>query len=145
MANYQRDGRSPIPESEVTSRVMSANRGKGTIPEITLRKALWNSGLRGYRVNCKNLPGSPDIVFVRKKIVIFVNGCFWHRCPLCNPRVPKTHKEFWEEKFAKNRERDIEKLRVLEEQGWTVLVVWECQLKDQMDEIMLMIRNAISP
>ena len=81
---YIRDKRSPKPLSESTSKVMSANKAKNTKPEIALRKALWSEGYKGYRLNWKNVPGRPDIAYPGKKIAIFVNGCYWHRCPKCD-------------------------------------------------------------
>ncbi len=125
---YIRDGRSPIPKSENTSKVMSAIRGKNTRPEMTLRKALWAEGLRGYRLHWEKAPGRPDICFPGKKIGIFVHGCYWHRCPYCKPSIPKTHKSFWEDKFEKNKERDERKKNALKKNGWKVLVFWECQI-----------------
>ncbi|RLC76885.1 MAG: very short patch repair endonuclease [Chloroflexi bacterium] len=130
---YIRDGRSPIPESETTSRVMSANRGKDTKPELMLRKALYRNGLSGYRLHWKKAPGRPDICYPGKKLAIFVNGCFWHRCPHCNPPMPKTHAGFWESKFSRNAERDKRKINELEAAGWIVLVFWECQIKNNID------------
>lgn len=86
MKNYIRDGRAPIPESEITSKVMSAVRGKDTKPELALRKALKDVGIQGYRLHWKRAPGRPDIAYPGSKVAIFVHGCFWHRCPYCNPR-----------------------------------------------------------
>ncbi len=129
---YIRDGRSPLPVKEVTSRIMSANKGKNTKPEIVLRKALFKEGLRGYRINRVTLPGSPDIIYTRKKIAIFVNGCFWHRCPYCYPPIPKTHVDFWSNKFTKNIERDKRKIYELKSMGYIVLVFWECEIKENI-------------
>src|SRR4051812_18942030 len=89
MKQYVRDKRSPKPKNSIVSRVMSANKGKDTKPEIFLRKKLWEKGLRGFRKNYKLIPGKPDIVYTKKKIAVFVNGCFWHRCPHCNLSLPK--------------------------------------------------------
>lgn len=133
--NYLRDGRAPIPLSDATSRVMSANRGKDTGPEIALRKALWAAGLRGFRVNLKDLPGRPDIVFTKRRLAIFVHGCFWHRCPICQTCTPKSHERFWAEKFERNVSRDARNLDELKTQGWRTIVVWECELKDDIDGI----------
>jgi DNA mismatch endonuclease, patch repair protein len=130
---YTRDGRAPIPKKGSTSRVMSANKAKNTKPEIALRKALHNNGIRGYRLNWKKAPGRPDIAFPSKKIAIFVNGCFWHKCPYCKPSLPKTHKSFWDQKFAKNKIRDKKKISILRQNGWKVLTVWECQIKNHLD------------
>lgn len=91
---YLRDKRSPTPKNESTSRVMSANKGKDSKPETTLRKKIWSEGLKGYRLHYKKIPGRPDICFVSKKVAIFVNGCFWHRCPKCNYSLPKNNTEF---------------------------------------------------
>jgi DNA mismatch endonuclease (patch repair protein) len=130
--NYIRDGRAPIPKKEATSRVMSANRGVDTHPEMVLRRALFQEGLRGYRLHWKKAPGRPDIAFPGKKVAIFVNGCFWHRCPYCHPSFPRTNIDFWTEKFKKNRERDKRKRKELREDGWEVVVIWECQIKKHL-------------
>jgi len=74
--DYIRDGRLPIPNNESTSEIMSAIKDRNTKPELALRKELWLSGIRGYRLHCKKLPGKPDIAFPRKKLAVFVNGCF---------------------------------------------------------------------
>ncbi|MCD4821726.1 MAG: very short patch repair endonuclease [Methanococcoides sp.] len=129
---YIRDGRAPIPKSDVTSRVMSANVGKNTKPELILRKALRDISIPGYRLHWKKAVGHPDIAYPGKKIAIFVNGCYWHRCPFCDLPLPKSNIEFWTNKFKKNIERDAEKKRKLEEDGWKVLVFWECQIKENV-------------
>ena len=146
---YLRDGRSPIPEKEITSKIMSTIKGKNTKPELLLRKALWASGIKGYRLHWKNVPGRPDIAFPGKKIAIFVNGCFWHRCPYCNPSMPKSNLAFWEEKFKKNVGRDRIKIKSLKKLGWKTVVIWECQLKhnlsfyiDQINKITISKANA---
>ena len=138
---YIRDGRAPIPEKEITSQVMSLIRAKNTKPELMLRKALYQSGLRGYRLHWKKAPGRPDIVYPKDKLAIFVHGCFWHRCPYCNPSFPKTHTEFWEEKFRKNAERDQRKIKELQDNGWKVLVFWECQIKDNLQHCVDTVRS----
>jgi DNA mismatch endonuclease, patch repair protein len=142
--HYIRDGRAPIPKSESTSRVMSANRAKNTTPEVTLRKALYERGLRGYRLHLKTIPGRPDIAFTAKRVAIFVNGCFWHRCPLCKPRPPKSNIDFWQNKFAKNVERDKRKEEELRGAGWEVLVIWECEIKGQIPEVVNRIERALT-
>ena len=120
---YSRDKRSPKPKSESVSRVMSANKAKNSKPEVLLRKALWQEGIKGYRIHNKRLIGRPDISFPKKKIAIFVNGCSWHRCPYCNYTLPKHNTEFWENKFGKNVERDKKKSNELENLGWKVITV----------------------
>lgn len=110
------------------SKRMSRIRGKDTKPELALRKVLHGLGFR-YRLNVPNLPGKPDIVFPRYKTVVFVHGCFWHRHPGCKiATTPKSNTEFWIQKFEKNKERDARARKALEESGWRVLVVWECEV-----------------
>ncbi len=108
---------------------MQANRGKDTGPELKLRKLLREAGYSGYRLHWKKAPGRPDIAYPGRRVAIFVNGCFWHRCPHCNPPTPKSNREFWEAKFAANAERDARKNAELVAAGWTVLTVWECQIE----------------
>ncbi len=127
---YIRDGRAPIPKSEVTSKVMSANRGKDTKPELIMRITLRETGIPGYRLHWKKIPGSPDIAYPGRKIAIFVNGCYWHRCPMCNLPLPRTNTEFWKTKFDRNKTRDAKKKRELEKLGWKVFVFWECKIKE---------------
>ena len=126
---YIRNGRAPIPKSETTSKVMSANVPKDTKPELALRKSLRKIGISGYRLHWKKASGRPDIAYPGRKIAIFVNGCFWHRCPHCNLPLPKSNTEFWLKKFDKNKERDAKKIHDLEEDGWKIIVLWECEIK----------------
>jgi len=127
--SYVRDGRAPLPLKESTSRVMSANKGKATRPELALRRVLRKNGIDGFRTNWEEAPGRPDIAFPSRRVAIFLNGCFWHRCPYCNPDLPRTHKAFWKRKFLQNTRRDKAKRRALKQAGWQVLTVWECQLR----------------
>ena len=143
VTKYVRDGRAPIPEKESTSRVMSANRSKDTGPELLLRKELIRNRITGVSYHPKNLPGRPDIAFQKKKLAIFVNGCFWHSCPYCRPRVPASHLAFWEKKFLRNKERDKEKARELKKLSWRVLVVWECQIKKSLPRTIKRITNSL--
>ena len=140
---YLRDGRAPIPKSESISRVMSANKGKNTKPEILLRKSLRAAGIIGYRLNWKKAPGRPDIAFPGRKIAIFVNGCFWHRCPYCNYSLPKTNTSFWIDKFSKNINRDRRKIEDLEKLDWQVFVVWECEIKENLKTIVEKFENLL--
>ena len=130
---YTRDKRSPEPANETVSKYMRSNRSTNTKPEIRLRKAMWQAGMRGYRLHWKKAPGKPDIAFPGKKLAIFMNGCFWHRCPYCKLRMPKNNADFWKTKFARNVERDQEKLNALHADGWQTLVIWECQIKKNID------------
>ncbi|MGG9971045.1 very short patch repair endonuclease [Ferruginibacter sp. SUN002] len=126
---YVRDKRSPTPSSENVSKVMSNNKGKDTKPELLLRTLLWKNGIRGYRIHPKKIPGKPDVCFISRKVAVFINGCFWHRCTYCNYKLPKQNKQFWENKFSNNVRRDKEKIMQLKKMKWKVINVWECQLK----------------
>ncbi len=118
-----------VHSKEVRSYNMSCIKGKGTKPEEMVRKYLFSQGFR-YRKNDKRLPGTPDIVLPKYKTVIFVNGCFWHGHEGCKYFVwPKNNAEFWKEKILQNIERDKRDFERLENAGWKVIVVWECQLK----------------
>ena len=141
--DYYRDKRSPKPLNESTSKVMSANKAKNTKPEITLRKALWSEGHKGYRLNWKKAPGRPDIAYPGKKIAIFVNGCYWHRCPKCNLPLPKTNTDFWKEKFDKNVKRDKKKNDELLSLDWIVLVFWECDIKSDISNSIQKIKKVL--
>ena len=123
---------------------MSHNRAKNTGPELKLRQALWRLGFR-YRVNDKKLPGKPDIVLPKYRTAIFIHGCFWHGHKDCKfYSVPKTNTEFWTAKVARNQERDQEVWRQLEAKGWSVIIVWECQLKKAaLDETIGRVRAEI--
>lgn len=114
---------------EKRSEIMSHVTGKETKPEIMVRKYLFARGLR-YRKNVKQLPGTPDIVFLKYKTAVFVNGCFWHGHKGCKySHLPSTNLEYWKKKIAENLERDERKTRELEKLGYRVLIVWQCQLK----------------
>jgi len=111
--------------------LMARFRGRNTKPEILVRKALHAAGRR-FRLHRKDLPGKPDIVLPRDRTAVLVHGCFWHGhedCPIA--RVPKTQTDFWTEKFAKNRARDLKVKSELESLGWRVVVIWECETTPQ--------------
>ena len=119
---------------EKRSEIMSHVTGKETKPEIIVRKYLFARGLR-YRKNVKRLPGTPDIVFPKYKTAVFVNGCFWHGHKGCKySHLPSTNLEYWEKKIADNLERDERKKCELEELGYRVLTVWQCQLKTKVKD-----------
>ena len=111
------------------STIMSRIQGKNTTPEILVRKLIFSMGYR-YRLHRKDLPGCPDIVFLGKKKVIFIHGCFWHRHNCKKGSLPDTNKSFWESKLERNKIRDAEDLTKLEKSGWRVLVIWQCQIKN---------------
>jgi DNA mismatch endonuclease, patch repair protein len=107
---------------------MSRIRGKDTKPELVLRKALHSAGLR-YRLQLGTVPGRPDLSLPKHKTLIFVHGCFWHghNCPLF--KAPRTNSDFWRQKIATNRLRDVRVQAELVSSGWRVLTVWECAIK----------------
>lgn len=108
---------------------MAAIKGKDTKPEMIVRKYLFSRGLR-FRVQVRKLPGNPDIVLPRYRIVIFVNGCFWHGHEGCKYyRLPKSNVEFWENKIRNNKARDSHNEEQLKALGWRVIRVWECDIK----------------
>ncbi|MGW1130881.1 very short patch repair endonuclease [Streptomyces griseoluteus] len=112
--------------SDSVRSVMRANRGKDTKPELRLRSLVHGAGLR-YRVSIRPLPGlrrTADLVFVKARVAVFVDGCFWHGCPK-HLRPARQNSEFWSDKIAANRARDEETTHVLAEAGWTVVRVWE--------------------
>lgn len=116
--------------SERRSALMSRVGQKNTGPELAVRRMLYAAGWR-YRLHRKGLPGTPDIVFVSRRAALFVHGCFWHGHSCRLGRLPKSRREFWEAKIAANRERDTKKVLQLVDQGWRVMTIWQCSLKDQ--------------
>jgi len=119
-----------VVDQATRSRMMSGIRGKNTNPEIIVRKFLHSQGYR-FRIHRRDLPGNPDIVMPKLKTCIFVHGCFWHRHPNCRyATTPKSRVDFWTEKFAKNVERDLKAIKALELLGWSVLTIWECELRN---------------
>lgn len=112
---------------------MSQIRSKNTKPEITLRKLLFARGIRGYRIHY-NLPGKPDIVFTKNKIAIFIDGCFWHKCPICF-KEPATRKNFWIEKIDNNVLRDKENSEKLTADGWVVFRFWEHEIRKNPEDV----------
>ena len=97
--------------------------------ELRLRSSLAGAGISGFTLNDSNLPGKPDFVFLKEQVVVFVDGCFWHGCPKCYKR-PKSNQDYWDRKNKANKRRDLRVGASLKEDGWTVLRIWEHQLKD---------------
>lgn len=114
---------------ERRSFIMSSVRSKDTKQELLVRRALHKLGYR-YRVHRRDLPGSPDLVFPSRKKVIFVHGCFWHGHGCQWGRLPKSKLDYWKPKIEANRERDKRNLTALREAGWSVNVVWQCELRN---------------
>lgn len=118
---------------EVRSMNMSHIRSTNSKPEEIVRKYLFSQGFR-YRKNVRSLPGTPDIVLAKYKTVIFVNGCFWHKHDCPRFVWPSSHQEYWEPKIQHNVERDKKNIEALNDLGWTVITVWECELKKKVRE-----------
>jgi DNA mismatch endonuclease (patch repair protein) len=116
---------------KIRSDIMSKIKGKNTEPERVVRSLLHRMGYR-FRIHRADLPGKPDIVLSKYKVVIFVHGCFWHHHRDCKYAYePKTRAEFWKNKFKKNAERDQKIKTELSKMGWRVGVVWECETRDK--------------
>lgn len=113
------------------SEIMRRVQGKNTRPELAVRSLLRSLGFTGYRLHRKDLPGIPDIAFIGRRKAILVHGCFWHG-HVCKAgrREPKSNRDYWIPKIARNRERDARNQHEMAQLGWAVLIVWECELKD---------------
>lgn len=118
------------------SEIMSHIKSKNTKPEITVRKIIYSLGYR-YRLHRKDLPGKPDLAFIKKKKVIFINGCFWHGHSGCKKSaLPDTNYEFWNDKIKNNVNRDTRNYKLLKDMGWKYLVIWQCEIKnDNLENI----------
>lgn len=115
---------------EARSALMRSVRQKDTTPERRVRSVAHRAGYR-FRLQRRDLPGTPDIVFPRHRVCIFVHGCFWHRHPGCRAATtPESHEDYWRPKFEANIERDHRKIAELEALGWRVGVIWECETRD---------------
>lgn len=117
------------------SQIMAQVRGSNTEPERIVRRLAFGAGYR-YRLHDKRLPGKPDLVFRGRRKIIFVHGCFWHGhdCPR-GRRIPKTNSDYWQNKIARNRARDMGSIAKLQTEGWDVLVIWECQLGNDEETV----------
>jgi DNA mismatch endonuclease (patch repair protein) len=116
---------------------MSRIRGKNTKPEMILRSQLFKRGFR-FRVNKKDLPGKPDIVLPKYQTAIFVHGCFWHYHKDCREgRIPSTNTKFWKEKLERNIAKDEKNVEALKLKGWNVVVVWECEIENKLEETLI--------
>lgn|SRR3989338_4646453 len=128
---------------EIRSKIMSRIKGKNTRPEILLRKSLFNLGYRyslKYRFKEQNF--IPDIVMVSRKTCIFVDGCFWHKCPKCY-KEPLSNRKYWVPKMIRNSNRDKMQGRYLKKNGWKVIRIWEHQINDNLDETVEMVVKRI--
>jgi DNA mismatch endonuclease, patch repair protein len=115
---------------ERRSEIMRQVRSRDTVPEMIVRRLVFGMGYR-YRLHSKDLPGKPDLVFPKRKKVIFVHGCFWHGHEGCKrARLPGTNREYWSAKIERNLKRDQQTLLQLSSLGWKSLVIWECALQN---------------
>jgi DNA mismatch endonuclease (patch repair protein) len=135
-------------DPKITHRIMSSIKSKNTRPELILRKALWRKNLR-YRINYKKLPGKPDIVFTKKKIVIFCDGDFWHGHNWALRGLSSLedelngYSEFWRQKILRNIKRDNEINKDLTSRGWTVIRIWESDIKKDVNKCVDFIEDMI--
>ncbi len=136
-------------DPKVTSKIMSAIPSKDTKPELMLRKALWKENLR-YRVNYKKLPGKPDIVFTKQRLVVFCDGDFWHghnwaiRGLTSLEEELESYSDFWRAKIMRNIERDTEVNQTLKEAGWYVLRIWESDIRTDIAGCVQLVKDAIA-
>lgn len=134
-----------IVDQKTRSRMMSGIRGKHTRPELIVRKFLHAQGFR-FRLHVKDLPGKPDIVLPKYRACIFVHGCFWHRHANCRyATMPSTRVEFWQKKFDETIKRDRRTIEALEQMGWKIIEVWECQLKESPPELNWLVQALAPP
>lgn len=123
-------------------RTMQANRRVSGL-EVRFRRALWAAGVRGYRLH-RRLPGRPDLAFGRARLAVFVHGCYWHQCPKGHLPAPKANAGFWAEKFRRNRERDLAAVDSLQAMGWSVMTIWECDLREDAPAAVERVREALA-
>lgn len=120
---------------------MSQIKGKNTKPEVALRRLLFSRMIRCYRVNTK-LFGKPDIVFPKYRIVVFVDGCFWHKCPKCFIR-PRNNRKFWDKKISGNVRRDRKVNRILKKEGWKVIRLWEHLIRTNINNCYILVAQEL--
>lgn len=124
------------------SRVMSKIKSSDTKPEIVLRRELFARGFR-FRKNYTKLPGKPDIAFIRNKVAVFVNGCFWHLHTCKSGHIPKSNSEYWKTKLEQNVRRDNVKNKLLKKIGWKVKTIWECEINKDMEGMVKKLTNVL--
>lgn len=125
-----------------TSHRMAAVRNEGTAPELILRRALSRGGFRGYRLNVKWLPGTPDVAFTRWRVAVFVDGAFWHGHPSKFPEAKVT--QYWRDKIARNRTRDRRVARQLRRLGWSVVRIWDFRIDANVDAVVRRVSHALA-
>ena len=125
-------------DKQKRSEIMAKVQGANTTPEIRVRKLLHSMGYR-FRLHRHDLPGKPDIVLTKHKIAIFVHGCFWHGCPTCRRAKirPVANAEYWENKLNRTMERDKNNITALEQLGWRIMVIWECETRIKSQSVLV--------
>lgn len=138
--------KAPEASSDAVRKSMQGNKRRDTKPELVVRKMLRDMGYPGYRIDWKKAKGHPDIAYPGRKLAIFVMGCYWHQHEGCRyASKPKQHVEYWQAKFARNKQRDAEVRAALEADGWKVVEIWECELKkDRIEETRERLQSEIS-
>jgi DNA mismatch endonuclease (patch repair protein) len=129
---------------ETRSRTMRAVPSKNTSAEVALRQALSSAGIRGYRLHVKDVPGNPDVVFRKQRVVVFVDGCFWHGCPKCR-REPGSNQTYWKMKVQRNRDRDELVNWQCKNAGWRVMRVWEHEVHSAPAKLATTMQQLLSP
>lgn len=137
------DRRNPAPSSVAARNVMRANRGTGTSLESRVARLLRQRGVTGFRRNWRTPLARADLAHPRAKVAVFIHGCFWHNCRLCQRRAPRANAKFWAAKFQRNRERDRDVRHGLRMLGWTVVEIRECQVKTSPWRQVRRVRSAI--
>lgn len=128
---------------EVRSRTMRAVHARNTAPEVRLRRGLFGQGLRGYRVTPCAVPGHPDIAYTKARLAIFVDGCYWHGCP-SHCRRPSSNAEYWNAKIDRNMARDKRMSTTLQRAGWTVVRIWEHEVKENLSAAIERVRGSLT-
>lgn len=121
---------------------MRAVKGKNTTLEMKFRRALWNAGVRGWRLHSDKLPGRPDLVFSPARVAVFIDSCFWHGCP-AHLRMPSSNLDYWQVKIARNMQRDKAATKELKTLGWTVLRFWEHQTRSNLKSCVSKVQRAL--
>ena len=122
------------------SAMMAAVKKKDTKPELVVRKRVFAVGFR-YRLHVRKLPGTPDLVFPRYRVAVFVHGCFWHGHDCPKGKLPATNREFWQDKTAKNIDRDRQAVKALEGDGWQVVTIWSCRLEEGAKGLLALLKK----
>jgi DNA mismatch endonuclease (patch repair protein) len=131
-----------VVDAKTRSRIMSRVRSKDTQLELLLRRALWAAGVRGWRCHVRSVAGTPDLAWPQRRVAVFVDSSWWHGHP--SRWTPGRHPKGWDEKIARNKARDVEVTESLRRDGWTVLRIWDFELKRDLDACVDRVRSAVS-